>query len=158
MCRMLALPGEESFHLLGYWLGGFLRDTGFGEDFPELADLGPVSHTIGRNFPLHEYMLDTFLEAVGRGEVKRSNVKNVTTKGIYSSRMCDLLLPPKVELKYPRVNFHELVYPRLRNPVLEVKQKDLLFSLIHEIYRNRARLFQQDRAEDNICPNQACRR
>jgi hypothetical protein len=42
MCRLLALPGEESFLLLGYWLGGFLRDTGFGEDFPELADLGRV--------------------------------------------------------------------------------------------------------------------
>jgi hypothetical protein len=54
---------------------------------------------VGRNFPLHEYMLDTFLEAVGRVEVKRSNGKNVTTKGIYSSRMCDLLLPSKVELK-----------------------------------------------------------
>ena len=29
---------------------------------------------------------------------------------------------------------------------------------IHEIFRNRARLFQQDSAEDNLCPNQACRR
>ena len=63
-------------------------------------------------------------------------MKIVTKKGIYSSRMCDLLLPPKVELKYPTVNFHEQVYLRLGNPVLEVKQKDLLFSLIHEIYRN----------------------
>ena len=24
MCRMLALSDEKSFHLLGYWLGGFL--------------------------------------------------------------------------------------------------------------------------------------
>ena len=78
-----------------------MRDTGFGEDFPELADLGPVSHTMIRNFPLHEHMLDTFLEAVERGEVKKSNVRNVTTKSIYKSRTCDLLVPPKVELKYP---------------------------------------------------------
>ena len=101
-----------------------MRDTSFGEDFPGLADLGPVSHTMGRNFPLHEYMLATFLKAVGRGEVKRSNVKNVRTKGIYSSRMCDLLLPPKVELKYPQVNFQELVYPRLRNDDIFISQSN----------------------------------
>ena len=45
MCRMLSLPSEKSYHLYGYWLGGFLRDTGFDENFPELADLGAVSRT-----------------------------------------------------------------------------------------------------------------
>ena len=78
----------------GYWLGGVLRDTGFDESFPELADLGPVSHTMSRSFPLHQHMLDTFIEAVGRGEVKRSNMKAVTTKAIYISRMKDLIFPP----------------------------------------------------------------
>ena len=42
--------------------------------------------------------------------------------------------------------------------MLEAKQKDILFSLIHGIYRNRARLFMQNRADDNLCPNSACRR
>jgi hypothetical protein len=78
MCRILTLPGEESFHLLGYWLGGFLRDTGFDESFLELADLGPVSLTMSRSFSVHQYMLDTFIEAVGRGEVKKTNMKAVT--------------------------------------------------------------------------------
>ena len=82
----------------------------------------------------------------------------MTTKAIYTSRMADLLVPPKVELKYPQVNFKKLVYPRLQNKVLEVKQRDLLFSLTHGIYRNRARLFQQNRVDDNLCQNQACRR
>jgi hypothetical protein len=138
---MLTLPSDKSYHLLGYWLGAFLRDTGFDENFPELADLGPVSHMMSRNFPLHQHMLDTFLEAVGRGEITRSNLKAVTTKAIYKSRMDDLLIPPKVELKYPLTNFQEIVYPRLKNPVLEVKQKDVLFSIIHGIYRNRAKIF-----------------
>ena len=40
--------------------------------------------------------------------------------------------------------------------MLEVKQKDLLFSIIHGIYRNGDRLFQQGRAGDNLCPNPAC--
>ena len=71
-----------------------------------------------------------------------SILKSVTTKSIYLSRMNDLLLCPKTEAKFPNVNLKELVYPRLRNQVLEVKQRDLLFSLIHGIYRNRERLFQ----------------
>ena len=127
-------------------------------------------------------MLDTFIEAIGRGEVKRTNdpvantarhdevlrvgqqaaqlagrgdewdqqnaaqnrqdnmlatqgakriLKTVTTKEIYISRMTDLLVPPKVENKFPQVNFKELVYPRLQSKVLESKQRDLLFSLTH---------------------------
>ena len=211
MCRMMNLPGEKSFHLLGYWLGEFLRDTGLGQNFPELADLGPVSHTLSTTFPLHQYMLDTFLEAVCRGEVKKVDgqvlaapalhdallrvgqqaaqlagrgeawqrqrqqqqhaaqaavggevnkniLENVTTKAIYLSRMTDLLVPPKVELKFPQVNYKELVYPRLKSKVLESKQSDLLFSLTHGIYRNRARLFLQNRADNDLCPNPACRR
>ena len=133
---MLNLPAEETFHLMDYWLGGFLRETSFDEDFPELADMGPVSHTLPKSFCLHEHMLVTLLEAVGRGEVTRNNLKLVSTKAIYFSRMNDLLTPTK-ELKFPQVNFPELVYPRLRNQVLEVKQKHLLFSIIHGIYRNR---------------------
>ena len=69
--------------------------------------------------------------------------------------MTDLLVPPKVELKFPQVNFTELVYPRLEHKVLEVRQKDVM---IHGIYKNRHRLFQQHRADDPLCPNQACKR
>ena len=210
MCRMLNQPDEVSFRLLGYWLGEFVRETGYDDNFPELADMGPVSHTMTRMFPLHQHMLDTFIEAVGRREVKkasdpavlaapaqhdavlragrqaaqlagrqdawdqqqqqnaaqdvdRGNVKKnileaVTTKAIYISRMTDLLSPPKVEVKFPEVNFKVLVYPRLQSKVLEVKQKDLLFCLTHNIYRNRARLFMQNRVEDNLCPYPACKR
>ena len=103
-------------------------------------------------------MLDSFLETVGRDEVKETNIKTVTTKEIYASRMDDMLMPPKVEVKFPLVNFRELVYPRIVNPVLEAKQKDLLFSIVHGIYRNRERLHQQNRTDDALCPNQACRR
>ena len=65
---------------------------------------------------------------------------------------------PKVEDKFPIVNFQELVYPRIENAGLEVKQKDLLFSIVHGIYRNRVRLYEQKRTDDALCPNQACRR
>jgi hypothetical protein len=207
MCRMLNQPDEESFRLLGYWLGGFLRETGFDDNFPELADLGPVSLIMTKG-SLHEYMHDTFLEAVGRGEVKRDNgpvaapaqhdailrvgqqaaqlagrgdvwnqqqnatqrdglipvilpiktfLKSVTTKAIYTSRMSDLLVPPKVELKFPLVNFPGLVYSRMNYRVLEARQRDVSYSVIHGLYRNRDRLFQQGRADNGLCQNQACK-
>ena len=72
--------------------------------------------------------------------------------------MADLLVSPKVESKFPDINFKELVYPRIHSKVLEVTQRDLLFSLTHRIYRNRARLFQQNRADDLHCQNSACKR
>ena len=72
--------------------------------------------------------------------------------------MGGLLTSLKIEAKFPSVNFQELVYPRISNPVLEAKQKDVLFSVIHGIYRNRSRLFHQNRTDDDLCPNQACRR
>ena len=84
---MISLPGDTNCRLVGYWMGGALRDTGWGEDFPQLADIGPVSHTMSRDFPWHRYMVDTFVEAVGRGEVKNSSLKGVTTRAIYKSRM-----------------------------------------------------------------------
>ena len=74
------------------------------------------------------------------------------------ARMDDMLTPPKVELKFPLVNFQELVYPRIKHAVLEVKQRDLLFSLVHNIYPNRQRLFQQRRTDDPLCQNPACKR
>ena len=158
MCRMLSLPNEQSFHFLGYWLGSFLRETGWGFNFPQLSDLGPMSHTISSKFPIHKHMLDTFLEAIARGEINENNMKSVTTKEMYINRMEDLLTPPKVEIKYPQVNFQELVYPRIKHAVLEAKQKDFLFALIHKIYPNRQRLFLQRRTEDPLCLNPACKR
>ena len=71
--------------------------------------------------------------------------------------MEDMLSPPKVESKYPHIDFRDLVYPRLTHPVLEVKQRDIIFTLVHGIYKNRARLHDQDRADDSLCPHPACR-
>ena len=102
-------------------------------------------------------MLDAFMESVGRGGINNSNVRVATTKDIYNSRMSSLLTPPKVEIKFPLVNFPELVYPRMNNAVLETKQRDILFIVIHGLYRKRDRLFHQHRADDPLYANQACK-
>ena len=62
-------------------------------------------------------------------------------------------LIPKIRARHPRIDFSDLVYPRLSHPVLEAKQKDILFSIVHGIYKNRARLHAQDRCDDPLCPN-----
>ena len=82
-------------------MGSFLQDTGLGTNFPQLAEVGPVSHTMAMGFPLHQYMLDTFLELVAMGEIKNGNLREVTTEEIHKSRMSSLLTPPEVESKFP---------------------------------------------------------
>ena len=151
LCRMMTLPNEDSFSLVGYWLGSFLWETRLGESFPQFAEAGPVSHLLTRHFPLHQYLLETFLESVGRGEIKNSTMKLVTTKEIYKSRISSLLTPPKIEAKFPLVNFPQLVYPRINHPVLETRQRDILYTMTHGLYKNRER----HRADDPLCPNQA---
>ena len=59
---------------------------------------------------------------------------------------------------FPQMDFGSLVYPGLRHPILEAKQKDLLFSMLHGVYRNRERLFEQQRAENPLCLIKACLR
>jgi hypothetical protein len=40
------MMGTSRIRVLSRVVRGFLRDKGFGEDFPELAYLGPVSYTM----------------------------------------------------------------------------------------------------------------
>ena len=72
--------------------------------------------------------------------------------------MTDLLVPPKVELKFPQLNFPKPVYGRVNHRVLETKQRDVNYAIIHGIYKNRFRLLQQHRVDDSLCSNQACGR
>ena len=57
------------------------------------------------------------MESVGRGEIKNSNMRVVMTKEIYKSRMSSLLTPPKVELRFPLVNFPKVVYGRMTHSI-----------------------------------------
>ena len=54
--------------------------------------------------------------------------------------MSSLLTHPKVELKFPHINFPQLVYPRINHAVLETKQRDIMSTVIHGLYKNRDRL------------------
>ena len=36
LCRMMTMENEDSFRMVGYWLGGFIQDTGLGKTSPSL--------------------------------------------------------------------------------------------------------------------------
>ena len=101
-------------------------------------------------------MLEALEEGLTRLEFTPDKLLEVTTKKIYQGRAKDVLPAPKVELEFLAVNFKELVYPRLKSLVLEAGPRDALFSLVHGLYRNRARLFRQNRAQDPFCPVPEC--
>jgi hypothetical protein len=109
IAQVMPLPGEDRRKVESRLSSFIFRGRHKRLKLCELAEVGPVSHTMTRHFPLHQHMLDTFMESVGRGEIKNSNMRVVSTKEIYKSRMSSLLTPPKVELKFPLVNFPELV-------------------------------------------------
>ena len=107
-------------------------------------------------YPLHAAMLEVIQEGLTRNEFTPSNLAGVNTEIIYQGRAADVLPNPKVETQFLGVDFPGLVYPRLSHAVLEPGPRDTLFCLAHGLFRNRARLFQQHRAQDPYCPVPDC--
>ena len=91
-----------------------------------------------------------------REEYDPKKLGEATTKSIYKARIKDVLLPPKVEEKYPLVDFQNIVYPRLVYKILEPESKDILFSIVHGLVYNKSRMFQQRRVQDPHCPLPEC--
>ena len=73
-------------------------------------------------------MLEVLQEGLSRQEFKPDALESVTSKDIYASRASD------VEVKFPGVNFLELVYPRLNSKILEAEPRDTLFCMIHNLH------------------------
>ena len=86
-----------------------------------------------------------------RNEYDPNKLEESTTKLIYSGRIADVVPSPKVEQKFPGLDFLDLVYPRLADRILESEQKDVLFRLVHDLIVTR-----QNRAQDPCCPLQEC--
>ena len=109
-----------------------------------------------QRFPLHSAILESLEEGLIRQEFSPDTLKNVTVKVIYQGRIEDIIPQPKVETEFPGVDFCDIVYPRLCHKVLEPAPRDLVFSVAHGIFRNRAKLFRQRRAADPYCPVLEC--
>ena len=107
-------------------------------------------------FPLHKAMLEALEEGLLRQELDPEKLDFVTTSMIYKGRAADVIPAPKIESKYPRVNFKELVYPRLGYNILEAEPRDILFCIVHNIQPTKERMFEQRRVQDAACPHQGC--
>ena len=149
--RVLASPEERCFHHLGYWLGHQLV-----EPFPDLVHQDEVVTGLQHQFPLHKAMLELLEEGLTRAEYDPGKLEVVTTKAIYKGRFEDVSQPPKIEEKFPAVDFQAIVYPRLAYRILTAEAKDVLFCLVHRLIYNRNRMFLQGRAQDPYCPLPEC--
>ena len=133
---------------LGFWLGSSLEEA-----FPHLSTPLPA---LPPNLPLHRAMLEALEEGLLRNEFDPKKLESTSSRTLYKSRAADVIPIPKVETKYPGVDFHDLVYPRLRHSILESEPRDILFCLVNNIVPNRERLFTQQRAQDPFCPLLEC--
>ena len=149
--RILARPEENCFRHIGYWLGHFLN-----EPFPSLKEQGPVLGTLQPRFPLHQAMLVPLQEGLMRQEYDPEKLQEVTTKSIYEGRAAFAIPPPKVQQKSPQVDFPGIVFPRLCYKVLEAEPKDVMFSLVHNIFFDKEQMFLQRRALNPFCPVPEC--
>ena len=149
--RLLDRPEENCYLHLGYWLGSTLKDV-----FSRLASSGPVCPGLLPRFPLHQAMAEVLQEGLMRNEYNPNELQQATTKLIYSGRIADVVPPPKVEQKFPGVDFKVLVYPRLADKILEPEPKDILFRLVHNLIVNKERLFRQNRVQDPCCQLPEC--
>ena len=100
--------------------------------------------------------MEALEEGFIREEYNPRKLQEVTTKSVYKSRIADVLLPPKVEVKFPLVDYHNLVYLRLAYKILDSESKDILFSIVHGIVYNKERMYQQGRSPDPYCPLPEC--
>ena len=75
-------------------------------------------------------MLDTFIEPVGRGDQEKQ-CETSNSKG--------------------NLQVKEIVCPTQSHTVLETRQGDEMFAIIHGLCRNTDRLFQQHRVDDPLC-------
>ena len=146
--RILQDPTSDCYLHLGHWLGFALHET-----FPQLEI---CRHQLLPRFPLHKAMLEALEEGLLREEYDPKQLESITTSTIYKGRVADVIPSPKVERKYPGVDFRNLVYPRLEYSILEAEPRDILFCIVHNIQPTRLRLFEQGRAQNASCQIPEC--
>ena len=146
--RILARQEANCRKHINFCLGAKLQ-----EPFPELVNMIPVCLS---RFPFHKAILEVIEEGLLRQDFNPRALNETTSKSIYASRSSDVIPPPKIEAKVPTVYFHELVYPRLNNKILEAEPRDTLFCMVHNLHLTKERLHQQRRAQDPFCPHPQC--
>ena len=127
-CKLLAKPGSKQYRHIQYWLGIYVKD-----DFPDMA-AGPHAEIIS---PYFSHMKNLLASGIVLGDVNPKKLRSTTAKSLYSG-FTSSFPPPKVVYKY-EVDW-DRVWMRLQSPMLESKQREVLFMILHNIVPNRDRL------------------
>ena len=92
-------------------------------------------------------------EVLSLGLVEPERLGEVRAKSLYLE-FTSTLPPPKVVYNNPGVRW-SVVWRRLEDPVIPPQGRDLLFSVLHNIYKNKQRLFRMNQHPTGHCA--ACR-
>ena len=133
------LNSEHHSHLK-YWVGMGLRNH-----MPELR-AGPNAQILTQYFQRVETSLK---EAFTLGLVLPGRLGEVKAKSLYLE-FTSTLPPPKVVYTNPGRRWN-IVWKRLEDPVIPPQGRDLLFSILHNIYKNKQRLHRMNQHPTGNC-------
>jgi hypothetical protein len=141
LCRVLKIDSAYRDHL-SYWIGLSLRIQ-----IPGLRG-GLNAQTVT---PYFRHIISLLKEVIDLNIVNPDRLEFVRTKIIYKELMSDPP-PPKILSVYPGIDW-ERVFKNLMSPVIPNEAKDLLFSIINNIYKTKVRLNRM-----NLHPTGLCRK
>ena len=139
-CRMLSEPNGRSLSHVKYWIGLYLADY-----LPDLR-AGPHSERLPSHYRHFKRLLVEMFEG---GFVDPNQLQRFRVKDLYKE-LTTTLPPPKIVYKYRDLPW-ETIWKNINHPVLDVKQRELLFMLVHNILPTRQRLFRLNQAQDVNC-------
>lgn len=137
-CRILATNNSTRKHV-SFWLGNSLRNC-----LPELR--GPWNTEEVTEY--FKQIASLVKETFELGIINPDNLGTIKTKIIYN----DLIsTPPPPKIVFKRTLDWDLVWNRLESPALSPEGRDLMFTIIHDIYPAKDRLFKLNQHPTGFC-------
>ena len=137
--RVMVAPSNSAKRHFSYWLGLPLRKF-----FPGLA-AGPNAEILSEYFKIISELCRTTFE----DSDLLDSLPNLKCKKIYAE-LTNSLPPPKIERKFPHRQW-KIAWKNINNPVLSPECKDILFSVIHNIFPTNDRLARMNMHQTGNC-------
>ena len=138
-CRILAEPGGCASKHLKYWIGLHLAQY-----IPDMRP-GPHCERVPRYY---RHFKKLMVEVFKQEDVDPERLDQVKVKELYKG-FTDTFPPPKAVYKHDVP--WEKVWERINHPVLEVKQREMMFLVVHNILPTRERLLRLNQVDSDQC-------
>lgn len=138
LCRLMAHQGPYREHLR-YWVGVNLRDH-----LPDMVR-GPNAQVLT---PYFKKTVSLLKEALSSGTVNIESLESTKAKLLYKEFMST---PPPPKVTSVPVMRWQLIFSRLSNEVICPEGRDLLFSIVHNVYKTKSRLFRMNKHPTGNC-------